>query len=131
MQSCVLSAARAPVAVEGPPDPPPGPRTILPPGWPPRCRPCDGGRLVALGTMAVLACRLLLALWTWASVMAASLQGAAAGSSSSSSSSSSSAQQLLSAACPARCACFGSTVDCANRGLTRLPRGLPKDTERL
>ncbi|XP_047472308.1 protein slit-like isoform X1 [Penaeus chinensis] len=33
--------------------------------------------------------------------------------------------------CPARCACFGTTVDCAKRGLTRLPRGVPPDTQRL
>ncbi|XP_066950508.1 protein slit-like isoform X2 [Macrobrachium rosenbergii] len=35
------------------------------------------------------------------------------------------------ASCPARCACFGTTVDCAKRGLTRLPRGIPLDTQRL
>ncbi|KAK7069794.1 hypothetical protein SK128_015139, partial [Halocaridina rubra] len=34
------------------------------------------------------------------------------------------------ASCPARCACFGTTVDCAKRGLTRLPRGIPSDTQR-
>ncbi|XP_045582081.2 protein slit isoform X2 [Procambarus clarkii] len=33
--------------------------------------------------------------------------------------------------CPARCACFGTTVDCAKRGLTRLPRGVSPDTQRL
>ena len=33
--------------------------------------------------------------------------------------------------CPPRCACFGDTVDCARRGLTRMPTGVPPDTQRL
>ena len=33
--------------------------------------------------------------------------------------------------CPPRCACFGDTVDCARRGLTRMPSGVPPETQRL
>lgn len=37
----------------------------------------------------------------------------------------------FSSRCPPRCACFGDTVDCARRGLTSMPQGIPPETQRL
>lgn len=34
-------------------------------------------------------------------------------------------------ACPSRCICSGSNVDCHHLGLKAVPRGIPKNTERL
>lgn len=33
--------------------------------------------------------------------------------------------------CPERCICQGRSVDCSFRGLTQVPAGIPKITERL
>jgi len=33
--------------------------------------------------------------------------------------------------CPEQCECTGTTVNCANRGLVRIPAGIPEDTARL
>lgn len=33
--------------------------------------------------------------------------------------------------CPWACSCSGLTVDCSHRGLTQVPRNLPKDAERV
>ena len=33
--------------------------------------------------------------------------------------------------CPERCICHGRSVDCSFRGLTQVPAGVPKITERL
>ncbi|GCC35272.1 hypothetical protein chiPu_0013755 [Chiloscyllium punctatum] len=34
-------------------------------------------------------------------------------------------------ACPSRCVCSGSNVDCHHLGLKAVPRGIPRNTERL
>ena len=34
-------------------------------------------------------------------------------------------------ACPALCACSGTTVDCHGLGLRTMPRNIPRTTERL
>lgn len=78
--------------------------------------------------MGYMAVRAVMGVWAWLAVMGVlphtvplvesttSMGAMGVGSSSS---------------CPARCACFGTTVDCAKRGLTRLPRGVSPDTQRL
>lgn len=33
--------------------------------------------------------------------------------------------------CPAECTCSGLTVSCGHRGLTRVPRHLPHDAQRM
>lgn len=37
----------------------------------------------------------------------------------------------ISSRCPRPCSCIGTAVDCAHRGLTMVPKGIPLDTERL
>ncbi|CAL4094795.1 unnamed protein product [Meganyctiphanes norvegica] len=83
--------------------------------------------------MGYLGVRALVGAWAWLTLLGALPNNGiepvveAAGPVTASSLSS----VTLGSSCPARCACFGTTVDCAKRGLTRLPRGVPPDTQRL
>ena len=34
-------------------------------------------------------------------------------------------------ACPGKCVCRSSTVDCSNQGLDEIPKNIPRDTVKL
>ena len=85
------------------------------------------GKVIAVITMTYMTLRSVLTFWAWLTVLGIIPQGSVppvVG-----------AHQdpliLELSSCPARCACFGTTVDCADRGLKKFPRGVPQGTQRL
>lgn len=87
--------------------------------------------VIAVVTMGYMAVRAMVGVWAWLALMGVIPNTVPQVESSGVNGQIGSSSVSVVSSCPARCACFGTTVDCAKRGLTRLPRGVPPDTQRL